>query len=183
MKRKIIAAGSAVALVLGGGPWMGLGSATATTAKPGVHGWPNIIGSASASKTIAAVRAAAAKDGSQMLLLRAHQVSEVAVDVNGDGFSPGDYFLFEERLRYQGGSEIVGHDSVRCTMGANTFICDASAVLFGRGKIAVYSALFGEKDNSLVVTGGTGDFTGVGGELQTVNLRHGNELLAFDLSR
>jgi len=182
MKRTFVAAGAAVALVIGGGAWMGLGSATATTAGPSVHGWPTSVGSASASKTIAAVKAAAAKDGSQVLLLRAHQVSEVDVDVNNDGFGPGDYFLFEERLRYQGGSEVVGHDSVRCTAGESTFICDATLALFGQGKIAVYAALFGPKDDSLAVTGGTDSFKSVGGQLQTVNLRHGNELLVFDLT-
>jgi hypothetical protein len=183
MKRKVIGAGAAAALVIGGAAWMGLGSATATTANVSVHGWPSSVGSASASKTIAAVKAAAAKDGSQVLLLRAHQVAEVDVDVNQDGFGPGDYFLFEENLRYQGSSQLVGHDSVRCTAGADSFICDGTGILNGLGKITIYGAAFGPKDNTYAVTGGTGSYKRVGGQLQTVNLRHGNELLAFDLTR
>ncbi|MDX6307879.1 MAG: hypothetical protein QOI06_925 [Nocardioidaceae bacterium] len=181
MKRKFIAAGAAVALVIGGGAWVGLGSATATTAKPAIHGWPTSVGSA--AKTIADIKAAAAQDGSRMLLLRGHQFAHANIDVNGNGFGPGDYFMFEENLRYQGDSKIVGQDSVKCTVSPDTFICDGTMLLFGKGKIAVYSALFGPKDPSIPVTGGSDSFKGVGGQLQTFNQRHGNELLAFDLTR
>ncbi|MDX6310070.1 MAG: hypothetical protein QOI06_3116 [Nocardioidaceae bacterium] len=183
MKRKFVAAGAAVVLVTGGGAWLGLGSATATTAKPSIHGWPTSVGSASAAKTIAAVKAAAAQDGSQVLILRAHQFAHANIDVNGDGFGPGDYFMFEENLRYQGSSDIVGQDSVKCTVAPTTFICDGTIDLFGQGKIAVYSALFGPKDSSIAVTGGTDSFKRVSGQLQTANLRHGDSLLAFQLTR
>ena len=184
MKRKLIAAGAAVALAIGGGAWVGLGSATATTAKPNVHAWPTGVGSASASKVIAGVKAAAARDGSRVLILRAHQFAHANIDVNGDGFGPGDYFMFEEKLRQQGSSsDIVGQDSVKCTAAPTTFICDGTIDLFGQGKITVYSAVFGPKDNRIAVTGGTGTFKRVGGQLQTANLRHGNELLAFQLTR
>ena len=182
MKRKFIAAGAAVALVIGGGAWMGLGSATASSAKPTVHGWPTSAGSVSASRTIAAAKAAAAKDGSQVLILRAHPTSEVDIDVNNDGFGPGDYFMFEENVRYQGGADIVGQDSVKCTFGSTTFICDATIDLFGQGKIVIYGATFGRSANLFPVTGGTDTFKGVGGQLSTVDLRHGNELLIFDLT-
>jgi hypothetical protein len=183
MNRKSIAAGAAVALVIGGGAWVGLGSATATTTKPSVHGWPSSAGAASASKTIAALKAAAARDGSQVILLKAHQTAEADIDVNNDGFGPGDYFMFEEKVRYQGSSEIVGKDSVKCTFGVTTFMCDATIDLFGKGKIVIYGATFGRSANLFAVTGGTDHFQGVGGQLQTFNLRHGNELLAFQITR
>ena len=181
MKRKFIAAGAAVALVIGGGAWIGLGSATASTAKPRLHGWPG--GQASAAKAIAAVRADAASNGSHVLLLRAHQVTQTSVDVGPSGPSVGDYFMFEENLRYQGDSQVVGRDSVRCTFAATSFICDGTLDLFAKGKIVIYGATFGRDANLFPVTGGTDRFEGVGGQLSTANQRHGNELLAFELTR
>jgi hypothetical protein len=107
----------------------------------------------------------------------------VAIDVKGDGFGPGDYFMFEEDLRYQGSSQVVGQDSVKCTFGETTFMCDGTIDLFAKGKIVIYGATFGQSPNLFPVTGGTDAFKGVGGQLSTVNLRHGNTLLAFELTR
>lgn len=181
MKRKFVAAGAAVALVTGGA-WMGLGSATATTAKPNIHGWST--SKASASATTAAVRAdAASSAGARVLLIRAHQVSETDIDVNGDGFGPGDYFVFEEQLRYQHGPQVIGRDSVRCTVNATSFICDGTMVVFGKGKVVVYGASFGNSPTILAVTGGTGIYQGVGGQLKVADERHGNSLLAFEITR
>jgi len=94
MKRKSVAAGSAVVLVIGGGAWLGPGSATATAAAPHVH-WPTSATTASAASTIASANQAASTDGSQVLLLGAHTIRHANVDVGGDGFGPGDYFMFE----------------------------------------------------------------------------------------
>ncbi|MDQ1427368.1 MAG: hypothetical protein QOK39_844 [Acidimicrobiaceae bacterium] len=181
MKRKFTAAGAAVALVIGGGAWIGLTSATASTAKPSLHGWPGA--QASASKTIASVKAEAANNGSHVLLLRAHQVKQTSIDVGPAGPSVGDYFMFEENLRYQGAAQVVGRDSVRCTFGATSFICDGTLDLFAKGKIVIYGATFRGDANLFPVTGGTDHYQGVGGQLSTANLRHGNELLAFELTR
>jgi len=139
----------------------------------------------SVAATIAAVRADAAASGSQVLLLRAHQVRQAFVDISGDGPSTGDYFMFDEQLRYMHGDKVIGRDSVRCTLGLTRAeaTCDATGQLFGKGKIAIYGGLFGRTDNRLAVTGGTGLYKGVGGQLDTVNLHHGDELLAFEITR
>jgi hypothetical protein len=118
-----------------------------------------------------------------VLLIRAHQVSETDIDVNGDGFGPGDYFLFEEQLRYQHGPQVIGRDSVRCTVNATSFICDGTMVVFGKGKVAVYGASFAHRATILAVSGGTGIYEGVGGQLKVADERHGNSLLAFELTR
>jgi len=181
MKRKSIAAGAAAVLVMGGGAWAGLGSATATTARPSIHGWPT--STASAAATIASVKADAATSGSQVLLLREHEVRSAFIDVGGDGPSTGDYFMFESQLMYQGHSQVIGRDSGRCTFGPRSTICDATAEIFGKGKIVVYGAGFSRTDNRYAVTGGTGLYKGVGGQLDVANLRHGDSLLAFEITR
>ena len=181
MKRTTIAAGAAAVLFIGGGTWVGLGAATATSAQPSIHGWPSSTGSVAA--TIAAVRADAAASGSQVLLLRAHQVRQAFVDISGDGPSTGDYFMFESQLMYQGHSQVIGRDSGRCTFGPRSTICDATGEIFGKGKIVVYGAGFSRTDNRYAVTGGTGLYKGVGGQLDVANLRHGDSLLAFEITR
>lgn len=136
-----------------------------------------------AATTVASVKADAATSGSQVLLLREHPVREVFVDVTENGFSAGDYFIFESQLRYLQGAEVVGRDSVRCTVGPRTFICDATALLFGKGKVVAYAAIFPHGAVSLAVTGGTGIYKGVGGQLNVADLRHGDSLLAFEITR
>ncbi len=164
--------------------WAGLGSADASTTHPSIHGWPASARSESAATTITSTKAAAAA-GSQTLLLVAHQVRHANVDINNDGFGPGDFFLFEENLRYaNGGTQVVGRDSVRCTAGITTFICDGTILLYGKGKITVYAARFGPHDDDIDITGGTGNFENIGGQLDTGNAAgRGNTLLAFEITR
>lgn len=180
MKRTLIAAGAAAVLAIGGGVWVGLGSATASTTTRSMHGWP--ISAGSAASTIASVKADAAQSGSEVLLLREHTVSETDIDVGDSGFGPGDYFIFESELRYLHGSQVIGRDSVRCTVGPDTFICDATAHLFGKGKVVAYGAAFAPSDPVLAVTGGTADFKDVGGQLKVAEQR-GDDLLAFEITR
>lgn len=182
MRGKGIAAGAVAACLVAGGAWVGLSSATASSTKATDHGWPGAA-HASAAESIASVKAAAAASGSQVLLLRGRQVRETDVDVNGDGFGPGDYFIFEEQLRNLSGAQVIGRDSVRCTVGPTTFICDGTLQLSGKGKITVYSALFSHADSRLAVTGGVGAFEGVGGQLTVSDLRNGDTLLALELKR
>ncbi len=182
MKRTLIAGGCAAVLAIGGGAWVGLGSATATTTKPGIHGWPGSTASTAAA-TIAGVKADAANAGSQVLLLREHEVRNTFIDVNNDGFGPGDLFMFESQLRYLNGAKVIGQDSGRCTFGPRYAICDATIQLSGSGKIIIYGASFARTDQRYAVTGGTGNYQGVGGQLNVANLRHGDSLLAFEITR
>jgi hypothetical protein len=146
-----------------------------------MHGWPS--STASAATTIAAVRGAANSSGSTVLLLREHPGESAFIDVGGDGPSVGDYVMFEDQLTYLGSSKVVGQDSVRCTFGPTSTICDGTASVFGKGKVVIYGASFGRGDNQYSVTGGTGLYKGVGGQLNVANLRHGDSLLAFEITR
>lgn len=107
---------------------------------------------------------------------------ENLVDVGDPGDSPGDYFLFEATLKNRAGTKTLGRDSGQCTLGARTFICEATAQIFGKGKITVYGAFFGEFDPRIAITGGTGDFRDAGGTLAVTDAAHGNSLLVFQVT-
>lgn len=165
--------------------WVGLGSATATTAKPSFHGWwqEGAAAKASAGSTIASVKADAARTGSQVLLLYAHQVQNVYIDVGDASFSPGDYFMFVQQLRYSQGGAVVGRKAARCTIGPSSYICDGTVQIFGKGKITTYAGGFPHRDNRSAVTGGTGLYQGVGGQSSVVGLGGNNSLQALEIKR
>lgn len=166
--RKKIAAGACVALITAGVAWSTNGSATATASKH--HDWPS-----------SSARLAAASAGSRMVTVIEHEVNSAFVDVGDPGESAGDYFLFEGKLMKPGTQHVVGRDSGKCTLGPTTFICDATAIIFGKGKISVYGAFFSESDGRLPVIGGTGQYKNVTGQLTVTDLSNGDTRLAFEL--
>lgn len=184
MKSRFIAAGAAAVIAITAGAWAGLGSADATTAQPGSQSWPAGAGSDSAAAAIASTKTAAAAAGSEVLLLTAHHVKGESIDINNDGFGAGDFSLFRESLRYaNGGTHLIGWDSVRCTESISTVICDGTILVKGKGKITIYGAVFGPRDSQYAVTGGTGLYRGIGGQLLTANMGRGDTLLAFEITR
>jgi hypothetical protein len=82
-----------------------------------------------------------------------------------------------------GGPKVIGQDSGKCTLGPRFVFCDATVQLSGKGKIVIYGASFSRRDQSYAVTGGTGIYKGVGGQLNVANLRNGDSLLAFEVTR
>ncbi len=127
--------------------------------------------------------ATAAQLHGQVVVVRAHTLSFAEIDVNQDGFGPGDYFLFREELKAPHSQDVVGRDTVRCMAGFRTFTCDGTIQLFGRGKLTVYGTEFTERDNRLAVTGGTSRFIGVNGQLDVNELPMGGTQLVFTLRR
>ncbi len=125
--------------------------------------------------------AAVARGDDSTLIVVAEEVRDAFVDVGREGFSPGDFFLFEEKLFDNTRTERIGRDSVRCEAGLRTFTCEATFRINGRGKIRVAGSLFRETDNVVPVTGGTRDFKGVGGSLNVYDLPEGNTVFVFDL--
>ncbi len=121
--------------------------------------------------------------GGRTLTLVSEEKRARGVDVGAEGESTGDFFVFEETLFNARGGEVVGEDTVRCEAGIRTFHCDATLKLDRRGKITVGGALFARRDNVIPVTGGTGNFSGVGGELRFFSLRGGRSLLVLKLVR
>jgi len=115
-------------------------------------GWPTELVDGDAA---AASRAGRPSD--QVIRLRARGGRDTGVDVGDGGFSPGDYFVFEERLFKRG--EQVGRDSVRCMVNHRSIMCDGTLTR-GSGNIEVAGTFFFGAGGpiQLAVTGGTGRY-------------------------
>lgn len=179
------AMGLALAGLLAGAAAITAGAATGTAAADtsAQGGWRGVPAESVAAAESMATASSARRPAGQTLLLVTEEVRSAGVDVGRRGESPGDFFMFEERLYDRSGSRVVGRDSVRCEVRIRTFSCEGTILVNGRGKIHVAGALFGPRDNVVPVTGGTGHFSGVGGELSVFDLRGGRTLLAFHLIR
>jgi hypothetical protein len=117
-------------------------------------------------------------EGGDSFVVRGREVAGKEVNVNGPRFGPGDYFLFKERLTNSAGTR-VGTDNIICTAHfpsrQNRFgtLCEGTFTFSGRGgiergTISVEGVLlFKEGVNSfaLPITGGTGHYQNVRGEL------------------
>jgi hypothetical protein len=178
---KLAATAGALALLAGGAiATGGLWSAEGSTGSAH-HGWP-----VAASRTPAAdLQAArnAAKRGVVTVLEVDNPKHDVFVDVGPSGESPGDYFTFQNRLMTLDGSRQVGRDNGRCMLFVGTLSCDATAKIFGKGKIVISGGVFSENDNTFAITGGTGAYKTAHGQLVIDDLGNGNTVLAFQVIR
>lgn len=100
--------------------------------------------------------------GAQRLVFVARTARGGGVDTGARGDSPGDYFVFEDRLTNAAGARI-GSDSARCMLVVLTIRCDGTFFIDGRGTVEV-SGSFTPKSSAMAVTGGTGDFRNVRGQ-------------------
>ncbi|MBA2558352.1 MAG: hypothetical protein H0V07_00390 [Propionibacteriales bacterium] len=172
---------AAAAVILGGGvTWSAFGASQASTTDH--HGWPT-SSSQSAAEVVHAAQASAQDPESQVLTVVEQEVASVFIDVGAAGESPGDYFVARGRLWNRSQTMVVGRDAVHCTLGVRAFICDATARISGKGKIAVYGAFFSEDDARIPVIGGTDAYRDVGGQLTIANQSDGTTLLVFQLTR
>jgi hypothetical protein len=117
-------------------------------------------------------------EGGDTFVVTGREVAGKEVNVNGRRIGPGDYFLFKERLTNSAGTH-VGYDNIICTVHfpftQNRFgtLCEGTFTFSGRGgiergTISVQGVLvFREGVNSfaLAVTGGTGHYQNVRGEV------------------
>jgi len=92
---------------------------------------------------------------SKTIRLVAHQDAFKVIDVGRRGFSPGDYFVFEETLRNRDPGQVVGHDSVQCTVNFTTFMCAGTLSLNGKGNVEISGAISEHGKQLIAVTGGT----------------------------
>jgi hypothetical protein len=77
----------------------------------------------------------------------------------------GDYFVLRENVFDESGTR-VGFTSIQCTVHfRGDLLCHAALTLPGRGQIEVYGHVPESARFTIAVTGGTGDFANVGGEL------------------
>ncbi len=164
-----------------GAVWFGAGGASAGSGEE-QFGWPGRAVTSMAEVQRMSSSAAAARGDDSTLIVVGREVRAAEVDLGREGFSPGDFFIFEEKVFDNTRTERIGRDSVRCEAGVGrTFTCEATLRFNGQGKIRAAGTLFRRTDNVIPVTGGTRDFRGVGGSLQFFSLRNGDSALVFDL--
>ena len=171
MKRKLAAAATAVALVLGGGLWVSTGSA-ASAGDGAARGWAG-----SRTWTAADERAAASRGdkGGRTLVVFARQVRAAVIDVGQRGFSSGDYEVFEDAL-FNARGKRIGGGSARCMVMVRTFRCDGTNRIWGVGKIEIAGSSFTDRDNRFSITGGTGRYRGAGGTMRAFGVPEGTRL-------
>ena len=181
--RQAIGAGLAVALAAGGA-WFGIGAATAGSQQVAAgsdrvefRGWPG-----RPVDSMAQAQRLAGRDNNTLTLV-AEIERDRFVNLGREGFSTGDFFVFEETVYAARGRRVVGEDTVRCEAGIRTFSCEATIKLDGRGKIRVAGAFFSRRDNVIPVTGGTKNFSEAGGQLKVFELRGGRTLLVIEIER
>lgn len=129
----------------------------------------------------AAALAAGAPAG-ETLVLVAKEARTLFVDLPPEGESPGDFGLFEDRV-YNDQAERVGADSGRFELSLRTVTIEATVSITGKGKIRIAGSLFNRTDSTFPVTGGTGAYQDVGGQLTVFDLPHGDAALVFHLVR
>jgi len=129
-------------------------------------GWPTELVDGDAA---AASRAGRPSD--QVIRLRSQEVRATGVDAGDGEFSPGDYFVFEERLFRRG--EQVGRDSVLGMINHRSIMFDGT-LTSGSGNIEVAGTFFFRDGGpiQLAVTGGTGRYRDAAG---TFTVRDGGE--------
>lgn len=176
----------AVAALLGPMAWLGITSASASDrgAENRLDGWPTSasgVASGQDAQRLAAARAALPREGVTRVFI-AKLVREAEVDVGEEGESAGDFFVFEEDL-FETSGRPTGSDSVRCELRVQTFACEGTIWVKGKGKIEIGGALFTENDLTVPVTGGTGVYEGIGGTLRVLDLDGGDTALIFHLVR
>ncbi len=120
-----------------------------------------------------------ASDGdAKVIKLFAVTVQQADLDLPPEGESLGDRFVFSDDLYREKGGEQVGTNVGECTFlrrdtdaRSVSIQCLATFSLDGKGQITVQGLItFVETQTTpepltVAVTGGTGDFAGVGGEL------------------
>jgi hypothetical protein len=168
MRKRLWFVVAAVALVgVVGGSLMLPSAASSETPSIGAWGKPKGWSSSGQSVSIQS------HEGGQTIRVREVPLNEKFINVDGRGLQPGDYVVFREALVRNGRRVgiLLGNCTVQFPTNRRVFTiqCDASATLSGRGEItAAGRAQFSQNaapDATLAITGGTGHFQNVRGEV------------------
>lgn len=150
--------------MLAAAAWAGVGAATAEPSPARLNG---------AYSSTSAV-GSTARHEHQRLVLVIHSLRNVNVDVGPKGDSPGDVFMWKHRIYNRAETKAVGEAATRCELGiGDNMSCAATWRLDGRGKLILGGTVFGPNDHVVAITGGTGEFVGVGGSAGGSLLRDG----------
>jgi hypothetical protein len=130
--------------------------------------------------TDSTVRPGAVADDMHRLVVYTRTLRVAFVDVGAAGESPGDSFMFEDRVRNRARTMVIGRDSVACTFRIRSVACDGTIFLAGRGTITIGGATYGP--NVFAITGGTGEFARAAGELHVTDVSDTTSRLVFLLA-
>ena len=116
--------------------------------------------------------------GGQTLVVNARATNFQFINVDGRGFNAGDYFVLKERVFNRQQTRRVGRNNIQCTanfparFSRVAYICEVVMTLSnsagGSGQITMEGAPVFRQNTSgftLAITGGTGHFQNVRGEV------------------
>jgi hypothetical protein len=115
---------------------------------------------------IVSLQNAAAAQETFTVVERAAPVMDM-VDTGKTGDSPGDSFAFANEIYDQANEKLLGHDNGWCirTVAGKSWECFWTLML-NDGQITVEGPFLDAGDSVLAVTGGTGAYAGVRGEMK-----------------
>lgn len=123
------------------------------------------------SMTIGSVLVACAKEASQTLITIADARDHPAqmVDIAESGDSVGDILTFDQPLLDEG-MNAIGNNSGICirTRVGHSFQCQWT-LTFDNGSIQVAGREFDQGASTISIIGGTGDYSGISGEMESTN--------------
>ena len=107
------------------------------------------------------------------------------VDVGKPGPTPGDTFMFVEKLTDESDDSVVGKARIECTMHINSWaICTGTFDFTGRGEIVGQGMVPFDNDApsfDVPVTGGTAEFANVRGDVHIEQISDDVERDTFHL--
>jgi hypothetical protein len=127
--------------------------------------------------------AGAQTDGRETLVAVSTTLRVKLVDHGPAGESPGDVILFQEALWDESQTTRLGTSWVECTLDFRTVaICTAAVKIDGRGWLTGTGAVELTVDRfTFPVTGGTGDFQNVTGEVHATSIDQETTRFEFHL--
>ena len=95
------------------------------------------------------------------------------IDTGESGDSAGDVLTFDQPL-LDSSMKVIGHNSGTCirTRVGHSFQCQWT-LIFDNGSIQVAGREFDQGTSTISIVGGTGDYAGISGELETTNNNDG----------
>src|SRR5215218_3108568 len=102
------------------------------------------------------------------LVVREHAINEKFVDLTGSGDTAGDLLVFHNPIFNKANTKQIGKDQgecIRISVADKSWECHWTTKISGRGSITVGGPFYDDRDSTLAVTGGTGDFKKVRGFL------------------
>lgn len=127
--------------------------------------------------------AGAQSDGQETLVIVSTPLRMKLVDLGPAGESPGDVFLAKEAFWDESQATRLGTSWFECTIDFGTVaLCTAAARIDGRGWLTGTGAVDLTAERfTFPITGGTGDFQNVTGEVHEMDIDQERQRLEFHL--